>query len=218
MGCQTTISVLNKETEITLRGLLAVEKYYDDLLIISRKRTEHFTHLRSVFQRIRNFDIKLAADKCKLLQKHMEFLGYKNNETGIRPEKDTLKIISDTQAPQTVKEIRQTLGFFTFYKMFVPYYSFFSNKLTFLTRKNSKCKGGFLPLENQKTFQQLKMALLPAPTLNNPDISKPLHLFTDANKGTHKVSGMIRWALVQARDKEEEWYPISFGSWVLTKS
>ena len=90
--------------EITLRGLPSVQIYCDDLLIISRTRTEHLALLRGVIQRIKNFGIKLIADKCKLFQKHIEFLAYKIDENGIRPERDELKIIKYMQAPQTVKK------------------------------------------------------------------------------------------------------------------
>ena len=91
--------------EETLRGLPLVKIYCDDLLIISRTRAEHFLHLRSVLQRIKRFGIRLAADKCKLFQKHIEFLGYKIDEDGITPEKDKLKIIKDMLAPQTVSHL-----------------------------------------------------------------------------------------------------------------
>lgn len=122
MGCQTSSSVLNKAMEITLHELPFVKVYCDDLLIISRTRPEHLNHLRLVFERIREYGVKLAAEKCQLFQTHIEFLGYKIDANEIFPAKDKLKIIQDVQPPRTVKEIRQTLGFFNFYKMFVPNY------------------------------------------------------------------------------------------------
>ena len=39
------------------------------------------------------FGIKLAAEKFKLFQTHIEFLGYKTDKDGIRPEADKLGII-----------------------------------------------------------------------------------------------------------------------------
>ena len=218
MGCQTSSSVLNKTMEITLRCLPFGKIYCDDLLITSKPQANLFGHLRTVFQRIWRFGIKLAADECKLFQQHIEFLAYKTDKEGIRPDKDKIKIVKDMLPPQTVKEIRQTLHFFNFYKIFVPNYLFHSNKLTSLTRKNSKWKGGILSPESQERFQQLKMALLKAPTLNNPDLSKSLHLLTNASKGTQEISDMIGWALVQEGRVERQWNPISFGSRVLTKS
>lgn len=103
-----------EEMKIALRGLTFVKKICDDLLIISKTRADHFVHLRSVFRTIRPFGIKLASDKCKLFQIHIELLGYKIDKTGIKPEKYKLEVMRNMQPPRTIKEIRQTLGFFNF--------------------------------------------------------------------------------------------------------
>ena len=68
-------------------------------------------HFKNVSRRIKIFGRKLAADKCKLFQAHIEFLCYKM-AYGIRPEKDKLKIIKDVQPQKYVKERTEALDFF----------------------------------------------------------------------------------------------------------
>uniref|UniRef100_A0A8C3VSJ0 Reverse transcriptase/retrotransposon-derived protein RNase H-like domain-containing protein n=1 Tax=Catagonus wagneri TaxID=51154 RepID=A0A8C3VSJ0_9CETA len=41
--------------------------------------------------------------------------------------------------------------------------------------------------ETEQAFQQIKTALLSAPALGLPDVSKPFHLFIDENKGIAKA-------------------------------
>ncbi|XP_043416497.1 LOW QUALITY PROTEIN: uncharacterized protein LOC122471687 [Prionailurus bengalensis] len=41
--------------------------------------------------------------------------------------------------------------------------------------------------ETEQAFQQIKLALLSAPALGLPDVSKPFHLFVDENKGVAKA-------------------------------
>ena len=77
-------------------------------------------------QRLKRFGVKLAANKCKFFMDELNFLGYHISASGFRPEKDQLKVIRDMEPPTSVKEIRQCLGFFNFYKFFVPNFSLYA--------------------------------------------------------------------------------------------
>ena len=84
----------------------------------------------------------------------------------------------------TIKEIRKVLGFFNFFRMFIPNYSYYSTRLSGLTRKNSTWKEKTpIPEGSLQAFKHLKDSLLRAPTLNNPDPRKAFFMFTDASKG-----------------------------------
>ena len=98
--------------------------------------------------------------------------------------------------PRTKAEIRSVLGLFNFFRQFVANYAAYSTKLTTLTRKNSKWKGGVLPEEAEKGFHHLKNALLSAPTIGNPRKGERMFLHTDASKGTSEKKGMIGWAVI----------------------
>ena len=89
----------------------------------------------------------------------LNFLGYNISSDGFRPEKDKLKIVKDMQPPTSVKEIRQCLGFFNFYKFFIPNFSLYAGEMTKLTREKSTWKEGKLPEEAIDAFEHLKTAL-----------------------------------------------------------
>ena len=51
----------------------------DDLLIVSRSIAEHVEHLRKVFQRLEEANLKLKPQKCKFAQQKIEYLGTYSN-------------------------------------------------------------------------------------------------------------------------------------------
>ena len=148
----------------------------------------------------------------------MNFLGYHISSLGYRPEEDKLKVVKDMLPPTSIKEIRSSLGFFNFYKMFIPNYSYYSGQISCLTRKNGSYVSGPISAEAEYAFNHLKKSLLGAPTLLNPDFDKTFFLLTDASRGTDECSGMIGWAVVQQGTNPNDWVPITFGSRVLSKA
>ena len=212
MGAQHSSSALFRAMSMILRGLPFVKVYCDDLLIYTKTREEHIKALGIIFARIAKFGVKLAAAKCNLLKTKLPFLGYVISGDQITPAEDKIAIVRNMLPPTTVKEIRKVLGFFNFFRMFIPNYSYFSSRLSGLTRKNGTWKEKTpIPEGSLKAFKHLKDSLLRAPTLNNPDPTKAFFLFTDASKGGAKFQGMIAWGVMQKGERNNQWNPIMFG-------
>ena len=213
MGAQHSSSALFRAMSIILRGLPFVKVYCGDLLIFIVTREEHIRALGIVFARIAKFGVKLAAAKCSIMKVEVSFLGYIISGKEITPAKNKLAIVKDMTPPTTVKEIRQVLGFFNFFRMFIPNYPFFSTRLSGLTRRNSVWKEKTpLPEPALAAFKHLKESLPRAPTLGNPNPNLSFFLFTDASKGANKCQGMIAWGAMQkGNERENQWVPIMFG-------
>ena len=191
-GAQHSSSALVRAMSMILRGLPFVKVYCDDFLIFTKTREEHIKALGIIFAKIVKYGVNLAAAKCNLLKTKLQFLGYIISGDKITPADDKIAIIREMLPPTTVKEIRKVLGFFNFFRMFVPNCSCYSSRLSGLTRNNGTLKEKTpLPDRSLQAFKHLKDSLLRAPTLNNPDPGKPLFLFTDASKGGSKFQGMI---------------------------
>jgi hypothetical protein len=67
-----------------------VEAYLDDLAAHSRKRMDHATHLRLVFERCRYYRIRLNPHKCIFCIRSYRLLGFLVSEIGIMV--DPLKV------------------------------------------------------------------------------------------------------------------------------
>ena len=74
-----------------LQGILwdFVVVYLDDLNVYSRNFDEHLSHLRDVFDRLRQAGLKLNPEKCRFASSKLVFLGHVIDSQGIRtdPEK-----------------------------------------------------------------------------------------------------------------------------------
>ena len=149
-------SALFRAMSTILMGLPFVKVYCDDLLIFTKTRKEHIKALGIIFARIAKFGVKLAAAKCNLLKMKLPFLGYVISGDQITPAEDTIAIIRN-MLPTTVKEIRKVLRFFNFFRMFIPNYSYYSSRLSGLTRKNSTWKEKTpIPEGSLTAFKHLK--------------------------------------------------------------
>ena len=139
----------------------------------------HLKHLRQVFQRMREADLRLKMEKCNFLKAHLQYLGHIISGKGIEPVPEKLESIKKMPAPTTPKEVKQFLGLIGYYRKFVPRFADIARPLTSLTKKDiefhwtEKC---------QASFELLKEALMKEPILRYPNPKDPYILYTDASK------------------------------------
>ena len=59
-----------------LAGLDFAFGYLDDILIYSLDVPTHLVHMRQLFQRLREADLKLNREKCNFFKSHIQYLGH----------------------------------------------------------------------------------------------------------------------------------------------
>ena len=162
-----------------LSGLTFAFGYLDDILVFSPNMETHLEHLRSLFVKLREADLKLKEVKCNFLKKHIQYLGHIISGKGITLLPEKLESIHKILPPKTPKEVKQFLGLIGYYHKFVPRFSDLACPLNALTRKNIAF--GWTPV-CQESFEMLETSLITEPILTYPDPSLPYVLFTDASK------------------------------------
>ena len=103
-----------------LSGLTFAFGYLDDILVFSPDMETHLEHLRKLFMKLREADLKLKEIKCNFLKKHIQYLGHIVSGKFIRPMPEKLACIHEMPPPQTPKEVKQFLGLIGYYCKFVP--------------------------------------------------------------------------------------------------
>ena len=103
-----------------LVGLPFTFGYLDDVLIYSPDWKTQLKHLRQVFQRMREADLRLKMEKCNFLKAHLQYMGHIISGKGIEPVPEKLENIKKMPAPTTPKEVKQFLGLIGYYRKFVP--------------------------------------------------------------------------------------------------
>lgn len=81
--------------------------------------------------------------------------------------------------PKDVRGIRRFLGAAGFFRRHIANFAKMAAPLTALTRKNAKFTWTG---ECQQAFESLKLALISAPALRNPDYEQPFEVHCDASK------------------------------------
>ncbi|GFX25654.1 retrovirus-related Pol polyprotein from transposon 17.6 [Trichonephila clavipes] len=174
---------------------------------------EHRSHLRTIFQRLSSYGLKLNISKCVFGVTELIFLGHLITPDGIKPLPDKVQAVFDYKQPETVGSLRKFLGLLNFYRRFLPKAAEQQYLLSeFL--KGSKGKKDSKPLnwssEAITAFQRCKQALADAALLAHPSPSAPLALHLDAPD--YAIGG----ALHQVVDSELQ--PLAFFSRKLTSS
>ena len=143
----------------------------------------HFEHLRKLFMKLREADLKLKEVKCNFLKKHIQYLGNIVSGKGITPMPEELACVKDMPPPKTPKEVKQFLGLVGYYRKFMPRFSDLARPLNVLTKKDVPFE--WTPI-CQESFKLLKT--------NHPN--HPYVLFTDASK--------YAWACVLMQEKTHQ--------------
>ena len=173
-----------------LLGLTFAFGYLDDILVYSPDMETHLEHLRKLFMKLREADLKLKEVKCNFLKKHIQYLGHIISGNGITPMSEKLECIKDMPPPKTAKEVKHFLGLIGYYRKFVPRFSDLARPLNMLARKDVPFE--WTPI-CQESFDLLKASLMTEPILKYPDLNLPYVLFTDASK--------YAWACVLTQEK-----------------
>ena len=136
--------------------------YLDDILIVSRQFSCHKQHIQQVFDRLRQFNLKLHPQKCMFARQEVLFLGHVLSPQGIAVNPAKLSAVSSNPPPRNQKQVRSFLGLASFYKKFVKGVSTIAAPLHSLLQKDRP----FIWSEDcDKAFQLLKTALLTPPIL-----------------------------------------------------
>ena len=69
--------------------------YLDDILIYSPDVPTHLVHMRQLFQRLREADLKLNREKCNFFKSHIQYLGHLISGEGIEPLPEKLESIKE---------------------------------------------------------------------------------------------------------------------------
>jgi len=169
-------AALNKLFRYELGTFLCV--YLDDILVASSSPEVHLRHLRTVFEKLRDANLKLHPGICQFLLKKLRYLGHIFCAEGVQIDPKKTEVVRNFPRPKTAKEVRMFLGMTNFHRRLISNYADKAYGLTKLLRGNAVFTWGD---EQEASFQCLKDALVSPPVLALPDFSKQMVLTCDAS-------------------------------------
>lgn len=208
-GLKNAPSTFQRLMNSALSGLQGTRcfVYLDDIVCYSYDIKSHILNLTSIFQRIRQFNLKLQPDKCEFLRREVCYLGHVITEQGVKPNPDKIKAVTEYPVPKSPKDIKSFLGLVSYYRRFIPEFSQTAKPLTNLLKKDT----AFIwENQHQLAFEILKRKLTSAPLLIYPDFTKPFILTCDASN--YAVGAVLSQGQI-GKDR-----PVAFASRTLNKS
>ncbi|GJQ66512.1 hypothetical protein Trydic_g5150 [Trypoxylus dichotomus] len=93
--------------------------YMDDVVIFSKSLHQHLVHIRQIFQKLKEYNLKVQLAKSEFLRKEVGFLGHVITPDGIKPNPSKIHAIQNYSLPKTIKELRAFLGLVGYYRRFI---------------------------------------------------------------------------------------------------
>ena len=87
-----------------------VEVYVDVMIVNSKDKEWHITNVRKLFERIKEYRLRLNPQKCTFGVNAGILLGFLVSDKGIEVDPSKIKAILDIPPPKSEKEIRGFLG------------------------------------------------------------------------------------------------------------
>ena len=137
-GLSNAAAVFPDLMSVVLQGLSHfITAYLDDILIYNETLEERLFHLQSVFDRLREHNLRLKLKKCSFLQSETSYLGFIIDRDEIRPDPKKVDAIKSLPAPTCVREVKSFIGMCSYYR-FVPNFSEIAEPVIALTRKHAR--------------------------------------------------------------------------------
>ena len=109
--------------------------FIDDILVYSKDRENHDTHLRVVLETLRKERLYAKLSKCEFWLREVSFLGHIVSEEGIQVDPKKVEVIIEWKPPRNVTEVRSFLGLAGYYRRFVKGFSMTTTLMTRLLQK-----------------------------------------------------------------------------------
>lgn len=155
--------------------------YLDDIIVFSKSDQKHLKHLIKVFDRCRKFGISLNPKRYLFSIKEGKLLGHIISKEGVVIDPKHVFAIETLTLPRNKKEIQAFLGKINFLRGFIPNYAEIVKDITDMLRKDHEVKW---TVSSRHAFDYIKKAISEAPTLANPNYTKPFNIFSFASETT----------------------------------
>jgi hypothetical protein len=180
--------------------------FVDDMSVCSNDWLQHLSHLRMYLTEIRKSGLTLSIKKCSFAQREVRFVGHIIGSGRHRPDEVKLATVADLNRPTTKKEVRRMVGFFSYFRSYVPHLAELCVPFTNLLSKGKPNLVQWSELE-EVAFCELKRALCACvkANLHIAQWGKPFGIHTDASN-IAVGSCLVQW------DSQGNEIPIAFAS------
>ena len=173
--------------------------YLDDICIFAPTIDKMLDRIELVFDRLKQFNLKIKPKKCQFFDTSVLFLGHILSAKGISANPEKVEKVRTWPVPRNIKEVQSFLGLASYYRQFIDKFAEKARCLHELvgptSNKHRKARAKKeattvtqteprifeWTTKHQEVFDALKEALSTAPVLGYPDFSREFILEIDAS-------------------------------------
>jgi hypothetical protein len=207
MGISGAAYSFQRCIEKVLSGLLykCCIAFQDDIVIYSSDKGKHADDVRMVLDRLHKAGFTINPSKVKFNVESCKLLGHVITPGKLHTDPEKLEAIREFPSPKSRVEVQRWLGLTGFYRSFIPNYAKICKPLFTLLKKDNSFVWS---VQQEKSFELLKEALMYNVTVALPDLERDFVIATD---GSYSGVGSV---LMQ--DFGEGLRPIAWASRTLT--
>lgn len=162
---------------------LILLQYVDDLLLAAKTLRECEEGTQALLLALGSLGYRASAKKAQVCQEQVTYLGYRIKRGQRWLTEARKETVMSIPVPRTPRQLREFLGTAGFCRLWVPGFAEIAAPLYPLTKEDTLFIWG---PDQQKAYQDIKQALLTAPALGLPDLTKPFELYVDEKQGYAK--------------------------------
>jgi hypothetical protein len=153
-----------------------LEVYIDDLVIKSAEFMKHLADLRIMFERMREYNLKMNPLKCAFGVLAGRFLGFIVHEHGIEIDPKKIDSTKRVEAPKCKRNVQKLLGKVNYLRRFIA--NLAKKVDSFLPLVRLKHENEFTwGEERREAFERIKKYLASPLVLQAPRTGKPFRLY-----------------------------------------
>ena len=162
----------------TLQNCDNASNISDDIIVHGKSVEEYERAIEQVLEIMKEKNLTLNKDKCKIHMSQLEFMGFVLSKRGIGPTEEKVKAVVNAREPQNASEVRSFLGLVNYNARFIPEYATITEPLRELTKKGVPFVFG---QKQKKAFEELKTRLGRAEHLHtSTQVQRPESSLTQA--------------------------------------
>ena len=211
-GLSNAPSVFQQAMHVVLKGLIGkiCLAYLDDIIVLARTPEEHARNLDTVLSRLHAHQFFCNVDKCQFALQEIKYLGHVVTADTVKPDPHKVEVLRawpSLDVQQSTNHIRSFLGLAGYFRRFIPKFPTLAAPL--LERVSSKES---LPwtIQCERSFNDIKNALINATTMYHPDLGQPFHIYTDSSD--------YAFGAVLTQKHEDELQPVAWAGRKMSKA
>jgi len=177
-GLTSASEIFQRRMTELLEGIDGIVVTQDDILVSGGTMAEHDERLNKVLRVVNDAGLKLNLAKCVWRKSELTFLGHKFGKDGVRPDPEKIKVIVNMPAPTNVQELQRVRGMINYLGAFILNLAARMKPMNDLLKSDAKWQWG---PEQDKSYAEIKQAIIEAPTLAFYNPNKPTTVSADAS-------------------------------------